>query len=135
MSKVNKKVEILKLLGEGTSVKDVAKAMKVKPAYVYYVRWQDATKGKKAKKTKTVEQMRKDVAGIVDLVNSPPHYTQGGIETIDFIESKQLNYRLGNAVKYISRAAHKGNTLQDLEKAEWYLNREINAIRSGLKQR
>jgi hypothetical protein len=61
----------------------------------------------------------------VDLVNQPPHYTTGGIETIDFIEAKKLNYNLGNAVKYITRADHKGNRLQDLQKAKWYLEREI----------
>jgi len=60
-----------------------------------------------------------------DPVNHPAHYTQGGIETIDFIEAKNLNYNLGNAVKYITRADHKGNRLQDLQKAKWYLEREI----------
>jgi hypothetical protein len=64
-------------------------------------------------------------ASNVDLVNHPPHYTQGGIETIDFIEAKNLNYNLGNAVKYITRADHKGNRLQDLQKAKWYIEREI----------
>jgi hypothetical protein len=60
-----------------------------------------------------------------DPVNHPEHYKVGGIETIDFIEGKNLGYNLGNAVKYISRADHKGNRLQDLQKAAWYLNREI----------
>jgi Protein of unknwon function (DUF3310) len=63
----------------------------------------------------------------VDLVNNPPHYTTGGIETIDFIEAKKLNYNLGNAVKYISRADHKGNRIEDLKKAKWYIEREILA--------
>ena len=62
---------------------------------------------------------------IEDPVNQPAHYKVGGIETIDFIEGKNLGYNLGNAVKYISRADHKGNRLQDLQKAQWYLNREI----------
>lgn len=61
-----------------------------------------------------------------DPVNHPEHYKVGGIETIDFIEGKNLGYNLGNAVKYISRADHTGNRLQDLQKAQWYLNREIN---------
>lgn len=60
-----------------------------------------------------------------DPVNHPSHYVTGGIETIDFIEAKQLNYNLGNVVKYITRADHKGNRLQDLQKAKWYLEREI----------
>jgi len=61
----------------------------------------------------------------MDTVNHPPHYTAGGIETIDFIEAKQLNYHLGQVVKYITRAEHKNNSLEDLQKAQWYLNREI----------
>jgi hypothetical protein len=60
-----------------------------------------------------------------DNVNHPAHYKVGGIETIDFIEAKKLNYNLGNVVKYITRADHKGNTQEDLLKARWYLNREI----------
>jgi len=60
-----------------------------------------------------------------DNVNSPDHYKVGGIETIDFIEAKRLNYNLGNVVKYITRADHKANRLEDLQKARWYLVREI----------
>lgn len=60
-----------------------------------------------------------------DLVNHPSHYKVGGIETIDFIEAKGLNYHLGNAVKYISRADHKGTAIQDLKKAVWYILRDI----------
>jgi hypothetical protein len=60
-----------------------------------------------------------------DSINHPAHYTVG-IETIDFIEAKNLGYHLGNAVKYISRAGIKTpNPLEDLRKAQWYLNREI----------
>jgi hypothetical protein len=61
-----------------------------------------------------------------DPVNHPWHYKVGGIETIDFIEAKSLGYNLGNVVKYITRSDHKGDRLQDLQKAQWYLNREIN---------
>ena len=64
-----------------------------------------------------------------DLVNSPSHYKDGGIETIDFIEAKDLNYRLGNVVKYVSRAGKKDDVIQDLEKARWYLDREINKLK------
>ena len=66
-----------------------------------------------------------------DPVNHPAHYKAGGIETIDFIEAKGLNYRLGNVVKYITRADHKGNRKQDLEKAMWYLKREIEQIQGA----
>jgi hypothetical protein len=63
-----------------------------------------------------------------DMVNHPPHYTVGGIETIDFIEAKGLNYHLGQVIKYVSRAGKKGDALQDLQKARWYLNREIARV-------
>ena len=63
-----------------------------------------------------------------DPVNHPAHYKVGGMETIDFIEAKQLGYNLGNVVKYVTRAAHKGNASEDLAKARWYLNREISKL-------
>lgn len=68
------------------------------------------------------------VKALTDNVNSPPHYKVGGIETIDFIEAKSLSYNLGNVVKYLTRADHKGNKLEDLEKAQWYLNREVSKL-------
>jgi hypothetical protein len=64
----------------------------------------------------------------LDAVNSPPHYKVGGVETIDFIEAKKLGYNLGNVVKYVSRADYKGKLVEDLKKAQWYLNREIQAM-------
>lgn len=63
----------------------------------------------------------------LDLVNHPPHYKTGGVETIDFIEAKDLNYRLGNVVKYVARAGKKHtDPVEDLKKARFYLDREIN---------
>ena len=72
-------------------------------------------------------KIRKDIVAEhhTDMVNHPPHYKMGGIETIDFIEAKQFGYNLGNVVKYISRADLKGSHYEDLLKARWYLNREI----------
>ena len=63
-----------------------------------------------------------------DPVNHPSHYTDGRIEVIDFIEDKGLNFHLGNAVKYIARARKKDpdKAVEDLEKARWYLDREIS---------
>jgi acetolactate synthase regulatory subunit len=60
-----------------------------------------------------------------DNVNHPAHYKVGGVETIDFIEAKGLNYNLSNVVKYITRAGHKDDLREDLLKARWYLEREI----------
>jgi hypothetical protein len=63
-----------------------------------------------------------------DNVNSPSHYVTGGIETIDYIEAKALNYNLGNVVKYVSLSDYKGRKLEDLKKAQWYLSREISNL-------
>jgi hypothetical protein len=71
---------------------------------------------------------RVDTDAGVDMVNNPPHYTTGGIETIDFIEAKCLSYNLGNVVKYITRADYKGSKVEDLMKARWYLDREITNL-------
>lgn len=64
----------------------------------------------------------------MDNINHPEHYKTGGMETIDFIEAKGLNYHLGNAVKYISRAGKKDPSRykEDLLKAIWYLQREVD---------
>jgi hypothetical protein len=64
-----------------------------------------------------------------DAVEHPAHYKVGGIETIDFIEAKKLNYNIGNVIKYLTRADYKGNKLEDLRKAQWYLTREISMLK------
>ena len=64
-------------------------------------------------------------------VNHPPHYTAGRFEVIDVIEDWRLNYHLGNVVKYIARADLKGRPIEDLEKAAWYLRREIERRKKG----
>ena len=101
---------------------EVAKALKVNPGSVYVTRQKMKTTVTTAAK-ELFEVMQDPPA---DPVNHPPHYKTGGIETIDFIEAKGLNYRLGNVVKYITRAEHKGNRKEDLQKALWYLQREID---------
>lgn len=63
-----------------------------------------------------------------DVINHPSHYTRGKIEVIDFIEDQQLPYHLGNVIKYIARAGYKGDKLEDLKKARWYLDRYINEV-------
>lgn len=66
----------------------------------------------------------------LDMINHPSHYTDGKIEVIDFIEEKNLNFHRGNAVKYIARAGKKdpSKEVKDLQKAVWYLNREIERL-------
>ena len=61
-------------------------------------------------------------------VSHPSHYNQG-IEAIDIIESWDLNFSLGNAIKYILRSPYKGKQIEDLEKARWYLEREISRLK------
>jgi Protein of unknwon function (DUF3310) len=63
-----------------------------------------------------------------DPVNHPSHYTShpSGVEVIQITE--HMNFCLGNAIKYILRADHKGNQIQDLKKAVWYINREIDRL-------
>ena len=138
----------------GASAIQVAKACKTNPAYVYAIRASDKGKAVKVVKHLGVTMAKDDVTKLTeeqtarlafnmtqprirmqqavtmeepkaDNVNHPAHYKVGGIETIDFIEAKQLSYHLGNVVKYIARADSKGNREEDLLKARWYLNREI----------
>lgn len=61
-------------------------------------------------------------------VVSPKHYNVGKIEVIDFIEDQNLGFHLGNVIKYVCRAKHKGKEMQDLEKALWYLQRYIDRM-------
>ena len=65
-------------------------------------------------------------------VNHPAHYNQGKIEVIEFIEDKGLNFHRGNAVKYIARAGLKNpdKEIEDLEKARWYITREIERLQA-----
>jgi hypothetical protein len=126
------------------TAKEIAKRLKVSTNLVHQVKWQTKknsefvnnvfTKVGLKKPSKIVEAAQITKAELKallpkpDPVNHPPHYKAGGIETIDFIEAKDLNYRLGNVIKYVSRAGKKdSDPVQDLEKAAWYLNREIAA--------
>lgn len=138
--------------------KDIAEALKLKPQYVYQVLHKmkplkvhltvnDVKIAKslgvpieayakekglsfKARMQSAIERPAPDIVAQhhTDMVNHPPHYKAGGIETIDFIEAKELGYHLGNVVKYVSRADHKGNKLEDLKKAQWYLARAIEKL-------
>ena len=63
-----------------------------------------------------------------NMVNHPSHYNKGKIEVIDFIEDQGLSFHLGNVIKYVARAGSKGDKLEDLKKAQWYLDRYINEV-------
>ena len=69
----------------------------------------------------------------MDLVNNPSHYTSGGIETIDYMEAKSTSEEFCGhlrltALKYLSRTGLKDDALQDLKKAQWYLNKLISYL-------
>jgi hypothetical protein len=142
----SKAAKIRKLLTANINfpVKELAQKFDVNPSVVYNLRAK--LKSEQVKKPlgrprlikQTVADTIADLKSTVqanpepkiepDNVNAPPHYTSGGIETIDYIEAKGLGYHLGNVVKYISRAGKKGTDLgrQDLLKAQWYLTRAID---------
>jgi plasmid stabilization system protein ParE len=61
-----------------------------------------------------------------EMVNHPDHYQGNKFEVIDIIEDYELGFSLGNAIKYILRSDKKGARKQDLQKAIWYIQREIN---------
>ena len=68
-----------------------------------------------------------------DPINHPAHYTFGAIEVIDAIEAWNLGFHLGNVVKYVARAEHKGDKLNDLRKARWYLQRELDRLEQEVR--
>lgn len=150
--------KIRRYLAKGKSADYIAKALGVPKNYVWTVVWKEKQKAgvtkpeakpeakrkpgrpKKAAKKDEVSELHQSVVALFndipntpDLVNHPPHYKSGGIEVIDFIEAKDLNFRLGNVIKYIARAGKKvgGDPIQDLEKAKFYLDREINTRKSA----
>ena len=69
-----------------------------------------------------------DMESFSDPVNHPSHYTQYlGLDVIDLTE--QMNFNKGNAVKYIARSGFKSSEIEDLEKAAWYIAREISRVK------
>lgn len=68
----------------------------------------------------------------MDQINHPAHYNTGKIEVIEFIEDQKFSYHRGNAVKYICRAGKKNPSkeIEDLEKAIWYLKRDVELLKS-----
>lgn len=103
-----------------------SKITKIVSDRIYLDDWEEADKAYYI--TKTIPRPESDP------VNRPAHYVDGGIETIDFIEAKGLNFARGNAVKYISRAGKKNpdKEIEDLKKAAWYINHEIERLEKKL---
>lgn len=67
---------------------------------------------------------------MADTIDHPTHYNVGRIEVIDAIEAWGWGdgFNRGNAIKYIARAGHKGSEIEDLKKAAWYIQREIERL-------
>lgn len=128
--KLSKTTKVLRYIKQNPNAKakEVSQATQVSVSGVYQIIHRAkaaATKVSKPMKLIAVSTSNKSVNSKADMVNHPPHYKAGGIETIDFIEAKGLGYNLGNVVKYVSRADLKGNKMEDLQKARWYLDRAI----------
>jgi len=124
------------LKNPGKKMAEIARDLSLKYMQVWHALHPKSSRKKKEKEA--VKLMPMDMSKFipVDIVNHPPHYKDGGIETIDYIEAKGLSYNLGNVVKYVSRAGKKNpdpltvkdSKLQDLKKALWYLSREIETV-------
>lgn len=153
LSKSSKVIRYIKK-NPNAKAKEVSQAVGVTPQSVYQIAYnlrkqmregmakvQMTALAPKAAAVKTSKPMKviavstsnrpilpKSLKDAFDMVNHPPHYKAGGIETIDFIEAKNLGYHLGNVVKYVSRADLKGAKLEDLQKAKWYLDRAISNL-------
>lgn len=74
-----------------------------------------------------------ECTGLSNTVEHPSHYNIGKYEVIDVINDWRLNFQLGNAIKYIARAGRKdpSKTVEDLEKARFYIDYEINRLKGG----
>ena len=147
---MSKSKQVLELTNKGLRAGEIAKKLKTSAAYVYFVR--HTAKKKKSKIVKAVTEVKQALDKIeskptklitqpqfaqaaLDLINNPPHYKVGGVDFLDYAEAKGLteNAYLFNVVKYISRAGKKlgVDPVQDLEKAEFYLKREIARRKSA----
>ena len=124
---MSKLTEVANLMADKpeTTAADVAKKFKVTKPYAYALMSQARKQYINRRDEALAQPKQRLEAPAPDMVNHPAHYKAGGIETIDFIEAKNLSYHLGNVVKYITRADLKGDRLENLKKAQWYLDREI----------
>lgn len=82
-------------------------------------------------KHKETESTEAEVAQDPETINHPSHYNShpSGIECIEVVE--HMNFNVGNAIKYLWRAGSKGDPMEDLKKAAWYINREIDRLDNG----
>ena len=81
---------------------------------------------------KTAAKALTEIKKTKEQVNHPDHYQGKRLEAIDIIEDYDLNFSLGSVLKYILRAGKKDDKIQDLEKAKWYIEREIERCRNSI---
>ena len=151
------KVRKYMLKNPNASVAQIADACATKPGYVHAIRHQDKKarlakavvaglavrgkgdeyeqKGDKWVAVKKPGELRTVMSMTIkpDMVNHPPHYTVGGIETIDYIKAKLTpeefrGYLKGNILKYGSRVGHKDDVTQDAGKLKWYATRYAESV-------
>ena len=127
--------EVIELWNEGMSYNDIV-AIGYTDAFTYGVLRDYIVSGGRPRYRLQAPSVRNppnmEMYAAHDAVNHPPHYTTGKIEVIDFIEDQKLGYHLGNVIKYVARAKHKGDYLENLKKAQWYLNREVESHAQGI---
>jgi len=123
----NKSAYILAFLRDNPTIRNIVAARRFGISVASVYRYRATLRGNPNTVLNLVPDM--EVKGNEeDMVNSPSHYTDGGIETIDFIKAKLTDeefagYLKGNVIKYVTRANLKGNHAQDLAKAKWYMDR------------
>lgn len=95
---------------------------RTRPLFLHHEVWMDSSPKHTFEKIKTKDMSEK--------INHPPHYggKENPFEPIKIIEAENLSFHRGNVLKYLLRAGKKDKELQDLRKAQWYLNREIEIL-------
>ena len=88
-------------------------------------------KNRRKRKMKTGNEVKQGE----EIVDHPGHYNHGKYECIDVIDDLNLNFNLGSVLKYLWRAGFKDDEMTELEKARWYLDREIQTRRNRMNGR
>lgn len=114
MKKMNKKIKLTNLSNYEYENQKIDKVKEVREVYV--------------NSDGTTSENWNDAGDKFDNIKKPFHYCKNGIEVINVIEAFDLNYRTGNAVKYILRSKFKNNKIEDLKKAKQYISREIKKL-------
>lgn len=138
----NNKQVVRELMGKGLSAKEISEKtdLSLNTAYTYMSQIRKEKNGKaevkaEPKPAKKAEKLNGQAKKKVDMVNHPPHYKQGKFETIDVIMDVTQHlggregYLVGNIIKYLSRY-HFKNGVEDVEKAQWYLNKLLEVVKS-----